>query len=537
MKAAIYCRKSTEGEDRQVLSLEQQMDANTKKLKENGDDLFDTYPEEKSAKRPGRRKEFRRLMDDIKEGKVEVIYCWKLNRLARNFEEAGEVGQCLTDGLLKAIVTNERTYLPEDNVIQMYVELGMADQYSRDLGKDVARGMQKKIEMGWKPGPVPVGYMPDYDGQKGYRVVHKDPERFDIMRRCWRLLLDERKSVTEIHKIATEKWGLTKRGRRGKPPRAVGLSSMYQLFKNEFYTGHIIWKGEAYEGKHEAMVTFEEFMEAERIISGLSSPRPRVYPNPYAGIIQCGECGAQIIMELKRKFVVSEDDYREYRYYRCSKRKRGVKCTQKCRLTHDQIEPEIAKVAYKADIPESLVQWSLKKLRLSQDDIKEQQEKELGKLQERHKAINKKRSELVDRQLDEATRIPEDLYQEKLKEFSKQAEDLQQYIRDFEANAAQWSLDVIDAITFTENLHARFDNGGMDERLEILMRLGQRIELKDGVLTAKLKEPYEALVRGKEKLENKYSRFEPLSVALEKAKEATRDQIFLEWWVVLDSNQ
>ena len=161
----------------------------------------------------------------------------------------------------------------------------------------------------------------------------------------------------------------------------------------------------------------------------------------------------------------------------------------------------------------------------------------LRRMQERHRAIHKKRSELVDRQLEVEMRIPEDLYQQKLKEFSGQAEKLQEHIKDFESNAEQWSLDVIDAVTFTENLRSRFDTGEMQGKLDILLRLGQKIELKDGALSFTLKEPYKSLSKGKEKLEEKFSRFEPLSVALEKARKSVRDTIFLEWWVALDSNQ
>lgn len=537
MKAAIYCRKSSEGAERQVLSLEQQLEHNMKMLEGSEDKLVKIYKEAKSAKEPGRRVHFQQLIDDVRNGKIDVIYCWRVNRLSRNLPEGAELQHLLQKGVLKRIVTSEKTFYPEDNILHMLVEMGMAAQYSIDLGKDVKRGMQKKVDMGWKPGPVPVGYISDYDGDKGLRIIHKDPERFDIVKRCWRLLLDERKSVAEIHKIATEQWGLTKRRGKGKGTKQIGVSTFYQLFKNEFYAGYFSWNEEIHEGKHEPMVTFEEFMEAERIISGTQSPRPKVNENPYAGIVQCGECGGQIIMELKRKYVVSEDRYKEYRYYRCSKRKRHTKCLQKSRLTQDQFEPQLAKVAYAASIPEELVQWSLRKLRLSQEDIKEQQRKELSNLHKRHETVNKKRSELVDRQLDEETRIPEDLYQEKLKEFTKRGEDIQALIADFEKNAEQWSLDIIDAVTFTEELRSRFDTGGMEEKLEILLRLGQRIELKDGSLSYTLKEPYATLSKGREELEEEFSRFEPLSAVLEKAKEGIRNKIFLEWWAILDLNQ
>jgi len=48
----------------------------------------------------------------------------------------------------KSIVTVNREYLPSDNTLPMAVELGMANQYSIDLGIDVTRGMKSKADKG-----------------------------------------------------------------------------------------------------------------------------------------------------------------------------------------------------------------------------------------------------------------------------------------------------------------------------------------------------------------------------------------------------
>ena len=53
----------------------------------------------------------------------------------------------------------ERSYYPEDNVLLMAVELGMANQFSRDLAVNVKRGLRTKAQMGWYPVQPPLGYM------------------------------------------------------------------------------------------------------------------------------------------------------------------------------------------------------------------------------------------------------------------------------------------------------------------------------------------------------------------------------------------
>ncbi len=537
MKAAIYARKSSaEREDYQVLSIPQQLDAMKERLRTSDNKLVGIYQEAKSAKTPGKRTEFKRLMDDVKTGKVEVIYCWKLNRLARNPIDGGEVQWLLQEGIIKAIITHDRINLPEDNVLMMSVELGMATQYSRDLGKDVQRGMLNKVKMGWKPGPKCIAYLPDYAGEKGRRIVHKDPVRFPLVRKCFELLLTEKYTVPQIHEIATKQWGLNRLCRRGKETAPFTLSGMYQMFGNRFYCGQIKWKDQVFDGNHEPVVSLREFALAMAIISRKGKPHQLVNHNPYAGIIHCAECGGMLVMELKTKYINGQDEPREYRYYRCSRYHRHGKGSAKIRLDQTELEKQLSLLAYMADIPQALVEWSLDQLRNSQEEKKAEQGKDLQRLHERHKAVLEKRNTLVDRQLEKAMRMPEDLYQEKLAELSQDAANVQSLIRDFEMNSKQWALDLIEAVEFTEGLRERFTIGTAEDRLDIMVRLGQRIELRGKSLHFALKEPYHTLVEGKKQLEAKVGSLEPLRTRLGNVEKDVLDAVAPEWWAIQDSN-
>jgi DNA invertase Pin-like site-specific DNA recombinase len=95
LKYFIYCRKSTEDEDRQVLSLSSQIDelkklAKRLNLKIVGEPLFESM----SAKAPG-RKVFNDVLDRIEKGEARGIICWKMDRLARNPVDAGRISWML----------------------------------------------------------------------------------------------------------------------------------------------------------------------------------------------------------------------------------------------------------------------------------------------------------------------------------------------------------------------------------------------------------------------------------------------------------
>ena len=81
-----YQRKSTESEDRQVLSIDSQKD----KVKEIADKLDvkiskeNLFSESKSAKITNNRPQFREMLDKLESGKINGIITWHPDRLSRN---------------------------------------------------------------------------------------------------------------------------------------------------------------------------------------------------------------------------------------------------------------------------------------------------------------------------------------------------------------------------------------------------------------------------------------------------------------------
>ncbi len=61
----LYARKSSEREDRQIQSIDDQINYWQKRAKEEGIEIVKIYTEEKSAKTPGRRIEFYTMCDDL----------------------------------------------------------------------------------------------------------------------------------------------------------------------------------------------------------------------------------------------------------------------------------------------------------------------------------------------------------------------------------------------------------------------------------------------------------------------------------------
>ena len=205
IKWAIYARKSTESSDRQIQSIDDQINNLKVIAKREGLKISEIISEAKSAKEPYKRDGFIKLSKLIEQEKISGLLVWKMDRLSRNPIDSGAIQYFLQKKKLLCIKTPEKNYLPQDNAIIMSVENGMSSQYIRDLSMNVKRGMRSKAEKGWFPNIPPIGYLNSKTHIKGEETILTDSERFKIVRKMWDLMLTGNYTIPKVLKIATDK--------------------------------------------------------------------------------------------------------------------------------------------------------------------------------------------------------------------------------------------------------------------------------------------------------------------------------------------
>ncbi|MBI5356840.1 recombinase family protein [Candidatus Collierbacteria bacterium] len=101
-KFFLYARKSTDVEDKQVLSIEAQIAELRTFAKQNNLNVVDTFIEKQSAKIPG-RPIFGKMIKRIEHGEADGILAWHPDRLARNSVDGGQIIYLIDCGRIAAL--------------------------------------------------------------------------------------------------------------------------------------------------------------------------------------------------------------------------------------------------------------------------------------------------------------------------------------------------------------------------------------------------------------------------------------------------
>ncbi len=314
----MYARKSSESEDRQVQSIDRQLDDLNDVVENHNLIVFqEPISERRSAFSPG-REGFKKLVQLTNEGKVNAWLCYHANRLSRNPIDAGTVIYLMDMGKLHHIRTPSRVYYnnPTDKMM-LQIEFTMSKKDSDDKSMFVKSGLKKRYKNGLPNGKAPLGFINDKTQEKGNRGWLVDDEKFDKLKLLFSRFLKGNDSITSITQYAREELFLTTPKHKKQGGRLVNRSLTEHILKNPVYAGFFYSKNEDGQGTTDRELSYglprvinrEEHHYLLNMLSSRTTPKIQKHVATYTGFI-LGENGSsigadhkfQMICDCKRKF-------------------------------------------------------------------------------------------------------------------------------------------------------------------------------------------------------------------------------------------
>lgn len=315
LRCAVYTRKSTEeGLDQEFNSLDAQREACVAFIASQvglGWKLVtDHYDDGGISGGTMERPALQRLLQDIRDRRVDVVVVYKIDRLTRSLMDFSKIVEIFDAQQVSFVsVTQQFNTTTSMGRLTLNVLLSFA-QFEREVTAERIRdkiAASKKKGM-WMGGVVPLGYL-----VRDRKLIIEESEAatvrhlFDryLALGSVRALVDEAKSSGLSGRIISGAAGSIVR----KP---FGRGNLYHLLSNPIYIGKIRHRDQVYDGEHQPIISTDVFARTQALLAERaptrSSPDNHADSHLLTGIV-FDETGDRLSPSHANK------NGRRYRYY------------------------------------------------------------------------------------------------------------------------------------------------------------------------------------------------------------------------------
>lgn len=325
VRCAIYTRKSTdENLNLDFNSLDAQRDAGEAYIKSQQQEgwvcLDERYDDGGFSGGNIERPAFQRLMADVAEGKLDCIVVYKIDRLSRSLMDFARIMETLeTNNVSVVSVTQQFNTNTSMGRLTLNILLSFA-QFEREIiserTRDKIAAARRKGK--WTGGPPVLGYDRERDNRGTRLVVNKsEAER---VRAIYRMYLEEGSMLPTLRSLKALDW------RTKKYETATGVwrggasfdkSALQKILTNVTYLGKVTYKGDIYDGEHEAIVDEDLFARVQGLMRRNRNSGGKHTRNKHGallkGLVRCKACGCAMSHHFASR------GNKRYRYYVCTR--------------------------------------------------------------------------------------------------------------------------------------------------------------------------------------------------------------------------
>lgn len=308
-KVGIYIRVSTEEQAREGYSIS----AQKHKLKSfciaQDWDVADIYVDEGISAKNMERPELKRMLKDIQMSKIDCVLVYRLDRLTRSVFDLYKLLEIFDEHDCKFKSATE-VYDTTTAMGRMFITIvaALAQWERENTGERISFGYAEKV-------------------RKGKYALNFRPFGYDLDLKTSELSINEKEasSVRLIYKKYIDGYGagkiakyLNDKGITTRDGNQWNDKTTMAILKNPLYVGSIRWRDFTANGRHEAIVSKEQFELTQQIIEERRASNPRRISSQYifSGKIKCPSCGNSMSGSYTNPKLVSGEK-KKYLYYRC----------------------------------------------------------------------------------------------------------------------------------------------------------------------------------------------------------------------------
>ncbi|HWG44027.1 MAG TPA: recombinase family protein [Gemmataceae bacterium] len=344
VRCAVYTRKSTEeGLEQEFNSLDAQRESTEAFIRSQTNEGWTCLPERYddggftggNMERPA----LRRLLTDIEAGKIDLVVCYKVDRLSRSLLDFAKMMEKFEQqGVSFVSITQQFNSATSMGRLVLNVLLSFA-QFEREIiaerTRDKVAATRRKGK--WTGGTPLLGY--DLDPRGGRLLVNED-EAIRV-RTIFALYLEQKALLPVVQELERRGWlsksWQTRQGRI-RAGRPFTKTSLHRLLTNVVYVGKVRYKDEIHDGEQPALIDLDTFQQVQALLRShgpvIGVPSLHRFSSLLKGLLRCVPCDcAMTPAHTTRK------GSQRYRYYVCSgAQKRGWQTCPSKSIPAAQIE-------------------------------------------------------------------------------------------------------------------------------------------------------------------------------------------------------
>ena len=460
-KYFLYARKSTEDDDKQIMSIEAQLFELREFARKENLEILKEFQESKSAKTPG-RPVFNEMMLAIEAEEEIGILSWHPDRLARNSIDGGRIIYLVDQAKVVSMRFPTFWFEPTpQGLFMLQVAFGQSKYYSDNLQENIRRGMRQKLRRGEWLCKAPLGYTNNPKTRNIEPIKHQA--------RVIGLAFEEYKKGSSGLDALGE--FMSHHGMTAVSGTPLVKATIKRMLTNRAYIGFTLHKGEWFEGSFEPIISPKLFEDVQRVLTRRGKPRKRkvVHNFPFAGFFKCEECGGTVTAQW-----ATGKHGRRYRYYRCTK-KNGV-CTQKYlreEILVTQIKERLQTISL---YDETLLELERQLTKIERDELHSSQS-DVQNLSDKIKAGEVRLGLLVESYLDGD--IPKVIYVKKKDEQLRTNASLFQEMKDFKRRGNNWIEPLREWISDTKQANFLTNAEDLHQIRALVEKIGTNPQVSD----------------------------------------------------------